>query len=224
MKNIFIFGIISILCLASQGCSSSNLDALPIETSISRAYNITVPFSPQSPFANWDDPYQEACEEMSLIMVHHFLDGTELTREQADEELLALVKWEEEHGYSQDVTLDELAEIAQEYYGYRTNILYNEDVTIESLKRLLAKGSPIIVPAAGRDLGNPYFSGEGPWYHMLVITGYQPWFFITNDPGTKRGEDYKYEYEVLLNAIHDWTGIKENIRDGRKSVLIVTRS
>jgi len=219
MKRIFIIAIGLLLTACTHTTQVTNPENVP---GFSRKVLLEIPFSPQSPFANWDDPYQEACEEMALIMVHHFLDGSELTRTQADEELHALVEWEETHGYSEDVTLDELANIAQEYYGYRTKVLYNEDVTIEALKELLAAGSPIIVPAAGRDLGNPYFSGEGPWYHMLVLTGYQPWYFITNDPGTKRGEGYKYEYDVLLNAIHDWTGIKENIRDGQKAVLIVT--
>ncbi len=89
------------------------------------------------------------------------------------------------------------------------------------MKNELAKGYPIIVPMAGRDLGNPYFSGEGPWYHALVIIGYDKTSFITNDPGTRRGEHYRYKYDVLMNAIHDWTGVKENIRDGRKVALVV---
>jgi len=71
-------------------------------------------------------------------------------------------------------------------------------------------------------LGNPYFSGEGPWYHMLVITWYDHRGFITNDPGTKRGEGYHYDEATLINAIHDWTGVKENIAQGGKSMLIIT--
>jgi len=68
---------------------------------------------------------------------------------------------------------------------------------------------------------NPYFSGEGPWYHMLVLTGYGWWDFITNDPGTRRGAGYEYRFSTLLNAIHDWTGIKEEIRKGRSAVLVL---
>ncbi|MBU1911108.1 hypothetical protein KKG16_01695, partial [Patescibacteria group bacterium] len=89
------------------------------------------------------------------------------------------------------------------------------------IKEELIKGNPIIIPAAGRDLDNPYFSGEGPWYHMLVIKGYDKKRFITNDPGTRRGEGYKYEYSVLLNAVHDWTGIKEDIRNGDQIMLVI---
>lgn len=159
---------------------------------------------------------------MSLIMVHHFLEGTELTRAQAEQELLALVQWETEHGYPEDVTIAELGQIAKEYYGHTPRIV--ENPTVEDLKGLLADGHPIIVPAAGRDLGNPYFSGEGPWYHMLVLTGYGWRSFITNDPGTRRGEGYEYRFSTLLEAIHDWTGIKEEIRKGRSAVLVLERN
>ncbi|HBH20372.1 MAG TPA: hypothetical protein DEB30_02555 [Candidatus Peribacter riflensis] len=158
---------------------------------------------------------------MSLLLVHHFLDGTDLSREQAETELLALMQWEEEHGYPQDVTVQELGEIAEKYFGYQSRII--ENPMGEDLKRLLADGHPVIVPAAGRDLKNPFFSGDGPWYHMLVLTGYNEFFFITNDVGTKRGEGYVYRFGTLMNAIHDWTGIKENIRQGTRRALIIEK-
>ncbi|MDD4287892.1 MAG: C39 family peptidase [Candidatus Peribacteraceae bacterium] len=183
--------------------------------------HLSVPFSPQAPLADWDALHEESCEEMSLILVHHFLAGTDINREQAETELLALTAWETEHGYPQDVTVQELGKIAEEYFGYHARVI--EDPATEDLKRLLADGHPVIVPAAGRDLGNPYFSGEGPWYHMLVLTGYNEFFFQTNDVGTRRGEGYVYRFETLLNAIHDWTGVKEEIRNGPKRVLIIEK-
>ena len=41
---------------------------------------------------------------------------------------------------------------------------------------------------------------------MLVIIGYDPdkKEFITNDPGTKNGGSYRYNEEVLYNAIWDY--------------------
>jgi len=182
---------------------------------------IGVPFSPQAPFANWDDPYQEACEEMSLIMVDYFLKEEKLSPEIADQEIQKIVAWETENGFPQDVNLNQLGEIAEKYYGYQSTI--ESELTINRIKEILSSGSPIIVPAAGRDLGNPYFSGEGPWYHMLVLRGYTKKHFITNDPGTRRGEKYKYKFDVLLNSVHDWTGIKEDIRNGPSRMLIVRK-
>lgn len=185
----------------------------------SKAY-IDVPFTAQAPDANWNNPYQESCEEASVIMVDYFLRGADLTPAQANREILQLTTWEESNGYKYDVSLEQLAEIVEEYYGYQTRI--SDDVTKESIMHELSKGNPVIVPAAGRDLGNPNFSGQGPWYHMLVITGYNWRHFLTNDPGTKRGFDYKYKHRVLIDAIHDWTGVKEEIRSGPKRMLIIS--
>ena len=192
------------------------------QISISERVSLEVPFTVQAPFADWDDPYQEACEEASLLMVHSYLSEEELTDERANGELLALIAWETAHGYPQDITLSQLAEIAASYYGYSAQIIDNPSA--KGIEEHIANGHPVIVPAAGRLLGNPYFSGAGPWYHMLVITGYDGKRFITNDPGTRRGEDYTYDYDVLLNAIHDWTGVKEEITDGEKRVLVFQRT
>ncbi len=218
MKNTLLIPLLLLLPLILS-CKNSELQPSKIL--------LEVPFSPQAPHANWDDPYQEACEEMALIMGHYFLIGEELTPEIADKEILDLVKWEEENGYAEDVTLEELMMIGCEYYKDCTNFVINQ-VTPERIKEELLKGNPIIVPAAGRTLGNPYFSGEGPWYHMLVIKGFnEPLigtpYFITNDPGTKRGNGYKYGYEVLINAIHDWAGTKENIESGKKKMMVIQR-
>lgn len=183
---------------------------------------IQVPFLVQAPTGNWDMPYQEACEEASLIMVHHFLEGTTVTPTEADAEILAIVAWEnDKFNYSADVTLEELKKISEDYYRHTGQLFY--DFTIEDMKKLLAAGHPIILPVAGRDIGNPYFSGLGPWYHMLVVTGYDGDEFITNDPGTKRGEGYRYPQRRLFDAIHNWTGAKEGIRSGNKVMLVLER-
>jgi len=190
------------------------------EEPIPKKVLIEVPFSPQAPHANWDAPYQEACEEMALIMAHYFLEGLELTREIADKEILEMVAWEEANEYPEDVTLTQLAQIGCEYYGHCSLYVINKP-SIDSIKEQLALGNPVIVPAAGRDLLNPYYSGEGPWYHMLLIKGYDRNEFITNDPGTKRGDGFKFKYKIVLDAIHDWTGVKEEIREGDPVMLVV---
>lgn len=178
-----------------------------------------MPFQPQAPFRNWDPLHEEACEEASLLLVHHYLSEKPLTEARMEEEIQELVAWEESHGYEIDVTIAELAVIAQQKYGYRTRIL--ENVTAETLEAELAQGNPVIAPFAGRDLGNPYFSGEGPWYHMLVVIGFDDDEFITNDVGTRRGKQYRYRKDVLLNALHDWNGVKEEIRGGAKRALVL---
>ncbi len=70
---------------------------------------------------------------------------------------------------------------------------------------------------AGKEIGNPFYSNGGPTYHAMVIKGYKAGQkIITEDVGTKRGEDYVYPWKVLDGALHDYTvpidsGAKEMI-------------
>lgn len=200
---------------------SSVSSSLSIAASSSRPESllIKVPFAPQAPFANWDELHEEACEEMALIMVHHFLEGTALSMNDAEADVQSMITWERENGYADDVSSKELGDIAMALYGYRVRIL--TDVTADMLRDELARGNPVIIPAAGRALKNPFFSGEGPFYHMLTVIGYNDDGFITNDPGTKQGEQYWYSTEILMNALHDWTGVKEQIASGPKTALVI---
>jgi len=195
---------------------------LPVERdeALPTSINLAVPFTPQAPHANWDLPYQEACEEASLLMVVRYKkDELIASAEDADQEILKLVEFQNTFlGDYKDTTAEETAEIARTYYGFDdTEVLY--DPTIEDIKRELAEGNPVIVPAAGRQLPNPHFHSPGPLYHMLVIRGYTQDLFITNDPGTKRGEEFTYEYRDLLNAMHDWNG--GDVEGGRKVMIVV---
>jgi uncharacterized protein YvpB len=180
---------------------------------------LDVPFLVQAPLAVWDELHEEACEEASLIMVNFYHTGkTIASREAGEKEITDLVAYETENGYAVDVTVEELAVIAKSYYGLSTGRVEN-NITVDDIKRELSAGRPVIVPAAGKILPNPYFTAGGPNYHMLVITGYDADGFITNDPGTRRGQNFRYAYNDLMNAIHDWNG-GHNILDGPKQYLV----
>lgn len=212
----------------SFGSSSSQSSSPAAVTSkspqeIPSSVRIAMPFATQAPLGNWDMPYQEACEEASLILVHHYLTETPLDPEIMDREILGMVTWEEERGLPADIPLTTLAEVARDLYGYDTEIIEGSDVTVERIKLELSRGNPVIVPLAGQDLGNPYYSGDGPPYHMLVINGFDATRFFTHDVGTRRGEYYPYRFATLLDAIHDWTGAKETIREGARRMMIVHR-
>lgn len=187
------------------------------------SFNLAVPFTPQAPHANWDLPYQEACEEASVLMSAAFLgaDVDLSSANAADAEILDIVDWQQEllDKYL-DTTAEETAFFANERYP---ELLFEvvQDPTVEQIKAAVAQGSPVIVPAAGTQLGNPFFSGEGPVYHMLVVRGYTETSFITNDPGTRRGEGYAYRTSVLMDAMGDWND--GNPAQGKKAVIIVSK-
>jgi hypothetical protein len=191
---------------------------------IPTAYTISgVPFTPQAPFANWDELHNEACEEASVLMVRRYFDGERGGRidpADADREIYEIVEWQKQHlGKYLDTDAEETMRILTEKYGRKARL--STAVTVNSIKKEIAAGHLVIVPAAGQLLPNPYFRTPGPPYHMLVIVGYNATEFITNDPGTRRGEGFRYKHTDLLNAVHDWTGRKATITQGRKVMIVV---
>lgn len=192
--------------------------ASAVPKSLPTEINLAVPFQSQAPFGDWAEPYKEACEEASLIMVDYFLRGASLSAQQMKEAIDAQVAWEgKQWAGNPDLSINSLRELADVFYDYQTESVL--DLTIEKIKDQLRRGHPVIVPAAGRQLGNPYFRQPGPYYHMLVIKGYtKDGWFITNDPGTRRGADYLYKMDILMAAIHDWGG---DSPDGGKTGMLM---
>lgn len=191
------------------------------EKKISESILIEVPFTTQAPFANWDEFHEEACEEASLIMVKYFLDKKALSPEIAEKEIQALIKFQlKEYGDYKDSSAQELVGLADDYYGIK-NLKVIYDFSKDDLKKYLSLGKPIIIPAAGRLLGNPNFKAPGPLYHNLVLIGYNKDVIITNDPGTRKGEGYTYNLNILYKAIHDFSGKVEEIEKGRKAMIVI---
>ncbi|MCK4968091.1 MAG: C39 family peptidase [Candidatus Aenigmarchaeota archaeon] len=193
-----------------------------LSTSIPKKINLTVPFTCQAPFANWDDLHNEACEEASILMLHHYLQSTELTPQQADQEIISLVNWQKENwGGHNDLPISKVAQLLTDFYGY-DNVQVKYQFSLEDIKQELVLGHPVIIPVAGRQLPNPYYKTPGPLYHYLLIRGYQNGQFITNDSGTKRGKGFIYQQEIVWKVIHDLPiGGKEDILSGVKAMLVI---
>ncbi len=196
-------------------------EAEPVASALPAEFNLAVPFTSQAPHSNWAEPYNEACEEASALMAAYYLMGKpsgKIDPSVADAELLKIVEFENQlFGFYKDTTAEETALLIESFYHLSTELL--ENPTIEQIKSALNDGYPVIVPAAGRQLGNPNFTGAGPLYHMFVLKGYTENGFITNDPGTRLGADYFYTYETVMSAMHDWNG--GEVETGAKVVIIV---
>lgn len=182
--------------------------------------NLAVPFAPQAPTANWEQPYQDACEEATIIMVERYLRGAPLSLPEMDAEILQMVAWQEEHyGFYKDSTIAETVRLAQEFYPHvSAESVY--DVTAEVIRERLMAGRAVIVLVDGRRLNNPYYTGEGPDKHTLVIKGFTADKFITNDPGTRRGADFVYPAETVMAAMVDYDGGTPGT--GKKAMIILT--
>lgn len=182
--------------------------------------NIEMPFYSQAPLGNWDFPWQEACEEASVLLVANLYNHMSLNVQDFNTELLRLVDWETEYfGTYLDTNVDQVSEMLDLQYGLKTII--HENPTYEDIQAILDQGHLIIAPFAGKLLGNPNFTNGGPKYHMLVIKGYnaEKNQIVTHDVGTRNGADYVYDWAVLENALHNWN--EEDILLGEKEIIEV---
>lgn len=186
------------------------------------------PFTAQAPKGGWDDErQQDGCEEASALMAVYWAQGKKLNSSIALSHILGASDYEQNtHGEFRDISVQDTVQwIFKEYFKY-DKVRIMKSVTIESLAAELSKGNVIVAPLNGQKLGNPYFSPPGPERHMLLIRGYDPKKkqFITNDPGTKRGESYRYNEKILFDAILSYpTGHHEPIGKVLKEVIIVSK-
>lgn len=209
--------------------STSNGSPLPNEKSPAAnarpaSFNLSVPFTTQAPHANWDYPYQEACEEAALLIVHFYWQEKSFTLDVADAEILRLVDVQNEllgspDGYK-DTDAAGTARVAEAAWpnAYSARIIY--EFTAEDVEREVAAGRPVIAFFNGKALGNPNFRNGGPPYHALVIKGYTRTHFITHDVGTRNGADYVYTKQTIMDAAHEWNG--GDVLNGRRAILILT--
>ncbi|MFA6422852.1 MAG: C39 family peptidase [Patescibacteria group bacterium] len=184
-------------------------------------YIENVPFVVQAPNANWDELHEDACEEAALLTVNYYLNNQSvISSEVADRDILELVQFEKDNfnGLWKSTTAKETASVAEKKWGIKASLKY--DITLDDIKNEIAKGNPVLLPTNGQKLQNPNYKQPGPVYHFLVAIGYNEKQIITNDPGTKRGKDYVYSNEILMNALGDWDG---SAGDGKSVIIILNK-
>lgn len=189
-----------------------------------------VPFTAQAPFGDWDDPLQQdGCEEASALMAVYWAKGELLPDlETARDIIVSAGEWQlENYPTTRDTSAQDTADrIIKEYFDW-PYVEVRDLTSLEQILESLQAGSLVITPMNGQKLGNPYYTGVGPERHMLVIIGYdaETQEFITNDPGTRQGRDFRYDQDVLWDAIRDYpTGDQEPIEEENKTMIIVSKA
>lgn len=206
--------------IINEAASSQNsnwslvIDSWPLPTTT----NNDVIFFSQAPDGDRNLPRQEACEEASIVLANYFIKNKTLTKDQMRADILSLVDRQMElFGDYLHTTIEQTKQLYEDFYGWSSYIIDNP--TIEDIKTALAQWYLIVAPFAGRKLWNPYYSGKGPLYHMMVLKWYDETYIYTNDVGTRRGENYRYSYQTILDANHDRA---DNINQWSKRMLVIT--
>lgn len=186
--------------------------------------NLKMTFYSQAPFGDWSEPWQEACEEASILLIADTYYRHNWTRENFRDEILKLVTWEDQNfGDYRNTNTAQISRMLQEYLGLKSVI--HPDPSFEDVQQVLARGHLIVMTFAGKMIGNPNYKNGGPVYHAMVMKGYKTGAatgaadkVITEDVGTKNGEDYVYNWATLQRALHDYT---EPIENGKKLMIEV---
>lgn len=209
--------------LPSAVAFSQTVTAMPQaqKTTIPNETNWDVPFTSQAPDANWDHTHEEACEEAALLMAKRYFENRPITSAgDAETGLRQIISWENENlGFFESTTAEETTRVAREFLGLNAEVINTP--SISEIKAILASGKLVILPEAGREIGNPFYTAPGPLYHMLLLKGYTENQFITNDAGTKRGANYPYDFSTVLDANHDWNG--GDVEGGAKEAIVISK-
>lgn len=187
---------------------------------------INVPFTSQAPLADWADPrHQDGCEEASILMAWLWINNKTMTKDEAEVEIENIADFElDRYGNFHDTNAADTVQVMKDYYSYQ-KISFSLNPTIEDIKNALRERKLVLVPANGKKLGNPNFRNGGPLTHMLVLKGFDDSKnqFITNDPGTRLGEGYVYDYQTVYNAMVDYPTGQHLSQEGQPKSMIVVQ-
>jgi hypothetical protein len=218
--------IIQPVSTSTNNQDTTNTQPPPVQTPKSaKSLNLPVPFTSQAPSGNWDEIHNQNCEEAAALMANAYLTGstnTVLDKTLVEKELDELNKWENENfGYFLDTTAEETAQMITGYYGLKATV--QNDYTFEDIKDQLNLHNVVILPVNGQLINNPNYKQPGPIYHMLVIRGFNSQGLITNDPGTRNGQNYSYSFQTLYDAAADWDHSANTIDQNKKVMIIVSK-
>jgi len=217
---------LNVMTSVGLGITHNDLEQIPKAAFLSRSVYHAADFVTQAPFAEWDDRRQhEGCEEASALMAIYWARGESFDRYKAREEILAASHYEEERlGFYEDTSIDDTAEyIVAGYFGHE-NFEVMHDVSVADIAGELRKSRVVLVGLEGRALFNPNFPGSTPFRHMLIVIGYDSETdeFITHDPGTRNGENYRYSAEVMQGALLDYpSGYRLPVVAGRTGLISI---
>lgn len=217
-RNWFIILVVVAFCapatfiITSLNRNKKETAAVPV------VKNLDVPFTPQAPDGNWSEPWQNACEETSIIMATNFYKDKSLTREKAKEQILQIFAVKnKEFGTSKDESMERIAEVVNAaQLGWKAEVSANPE--LNAIKKEIAANRPVIAPVDAELLaGSPI--ADTVKYHVLVISGYDDKTeeFIVQDPGTKNGKNDRYGYDNFYKAINDY--LPGSSPSGRRAVL-----
>lgn len=193
---------------------------------------LNIKFYSQFPLdiATWkkyEEPYQNFCEEASLLNWYYYLTWKEKDLKEYNKDLLKLkeledllFEWWYKHTNIED-TLKLL--IAFQWDNQQAFWEIIENPTVEDIKYNISIWNPVLVPVYWKWLSNNLFVGWWPVYHNLLIKWYTEQNFIVNEVWVSKWDWYNYKIEELMKNIADYDKklYPDNFLQWKKKILIL---
>ncbi|MEI7480171.1 MAG: C39 family peptidase [bacterium] len=187
---------------------------------------LPVPYVSEAPEGIWKGTWINGCEEASITMVEKYykMEDT-VSVADAKEFMLMLFETQDKlYGSNANSDAERTNKLINDYTGYNGFVV--ENPTVDSIKKELQEGRPVISFHRGFDLKNKNipFLATGSSFHVLVIVGYDDTTgeFITQDNGDPvSGVHHRYEYKLFMNSIHDYN-FKRKLADDVPRVIFTS--
>lgn len=162
---------------------------------------LPVPYVSQVPDGVWVSPWDEACEEASLLMVQGFYAGaTTIGREGAKAEMRKMFAWEQERWKDVEDADAERILVLGDAFSVGSRVV--RDPSAGEIVAELRAGHPVIAVVDMYALWGERPAGDG--YHVVVVTGHDAdkGEFQVMDPAK---DDIRwYAASRLMASLHDY--------------------
>lgn len=203
-------------------------------TEIKEEKFLDVAFYSQFPLdiATWikyDEPYQNFCEEASILNAYYFLVWKNQSIEEYKNDLMKLKELEELlfESWYKHTNQEENLELLISFQWENQEILWEiiKNPSIEDIKNNISKWNVVIVPVYWKGLTNTLFLWWWPIYHNLVIKGYTKDVFITNEVWVSKWDWFKYKIDELMENIYDYDEnlYPNNFTKWERNILILSK-
>ncbi|MBU1088644.1 hypothetical protein KKA02_02085, partial [Patescibacteria group bacterium] len=85
------------------------------QPSLPKSKLIKTTFVEQAPQKNWDQPWQDACEEAALLTLDFYYKNQKPAEKQIVQSILSMIDYEKQQNFTKDVNLQQMAQIAKDY-------------------------------------------------------------------------------------------------------------
>lgn len=184
---------------------------------------LKVPYTSEIPLGSWVKPWNNACEEATIVMAESYYFGNQtMDKKTAVKYMTPLFGIQNKiFGGNADTDATRTAKLINNYLAVSATIKTNP--TLEEIKEQLRAGKPVVSFHYAKNIKNPHYRWRagGSYYHVVLLVGFDDntaEFFVHDSGDDVSGAYHRYSYDLIMNTLHDFNH-KTRKADGPARVL-----